>query len=55
MTEDLQQRIDRAVALAKFEAWEQGFASGHSNAMRRMSDEPDAPIPTNPYAPKERA
>ncbi len=31
------------------EAWNQGYTSGHSNAMRKMSDEPDAPTTPNPY------
>jgi hypothetical protein len=31
------------------EAWERGRVSGHSNAMRQMSDEPDAPNTANPY------
>ena len=31
------------------EAWEMGYRSGFSNAMRRMSDEPDAPSTPNPY------
>jgi hypothetical protein len=31
------------------EAWERGYTSGHSNAMRQMSDEPDAPTTVNPY------
>lgn len=30
-------------------AWDQGYASGSSNAMRRMSDEPSAPKTPNPY------
>lgn len=35
-------------------AWDEGYTSGHSNAMRRMSDEPDAPTTPNPYRqPKE--
>lgn len=34
---------------AKAEAWDEGYRSGHSNAMRRMSDEPDAPTTPNPY------
>lgn len=34
-------------ALAK--VWDRGYASGFSNAMRRMSDEPDAPTTPNPY------
>lgn len=31
------------------EAWERGRRAGFSNAMRRMSDEPNAPEPKNPY------
>lgn len=31
------------------QAWERGYASGHSNAMRRMSDEPSAPTTPNPF------
>lgn len=31
------------------EAWEEGYRSGFSNAMRRMSDEPEAPTTPNPY------
>ncbi|HET7327866.1 MAG TPA: hypothetical protein VFJ14_11350 [Nocardioidaceae bacterium] len=31
------------------EAWDKGYTSGHSNAMRRMSDEPHAPTTPNPY------
>lgn len=34
-------------------AWEEGFRSGHSLAMRRMSDEPGATGNPNPY--KEEA
>ena len=33
--------------------WNEGYTSGHSNAMRRMSDEPNAPTSPNPYAAKE--
>ena len=29
--------------------WDEGYRSGHSNAMRRMSDEPNAPTTPNPY------
>lgn len=29
--------------------WEAGYTAGHSNAMRQMSDEPDAPKTPNPY------
>ena len=35
-------------------AWDEGYRSGFSNAMRRMSDEPDAPTTPNPYAPTHR-
>ncbi|UUW88371.1 hypothetical protein [Pimelobacter simplex] len=31
-------------------AWDEGYGSGHSNAMRRMSDEPNAPTTPNPYS-----
>lgn len=37
-------------AAARAEAWDQGYRSGLSNAMRRMSDEPNAPTTPNPYA-----
>jgi hypothetical protein len=40
---------ERDAALA--DAWDRGYTSGHSNAMRRMSDEPDAPTSPNPYRP----
>ena len=41
--------IYRAVRDAKAEAWDAGYRSGHSNAMRQMSDEPDAPKTPNPH------
>lgn len=31
------------------EAWDKGYVAGHSDAMRRMSDEPNAPTSPNPY------
>lgn len=34
---------------ARAEAWDEGYRSGSSNAMRRMSDEPSAPKTANPY------
>ena len=37
------------------DAWTSGYASGSSNAMRRMSDEPCAPATPNPYATNEAA
>lgn len=36
-------------------AWDRGYAAGHSNAMRRMSDEPHAPTSRNPYAEHDPA
>jgi len=35
------------------DVWQAGYASGHSNAMRRMSDEPNAPTTPNPYQQAE--
>lgn len=35
------------------QAWEEGYTSGHSNAMRQMSDEPNAPKSSNPYREDE--
>lgn len=31
------------------QAWQVGYTSGHSRAMRRMSDEPDVHDATNPF------
>lgn len=36
-------------------AWDEGYATGHSRAMRRMSDEPEAPDASNPYRKGEQA
>ena len=36
-------------------AWDRGYTAGHSNAMRRMSDEPNAPTSRNPYAEHDPA
>lgn len=33
----------------KSEGWEEGYTSGHSRAMRMMSDEPNALPGVNPY------
>lgn len=33
-------------------AWDQGYASGRSNAMRYMSDEPNVSPTPNPYRKK---
>lgn len=45
---DLKMVGDAAKAALK-EAWQKGYTSGHSNAMRQMSDEPNAPTAPNPY------
>lgn len=43
-------------AEVKAEAWDEGWNSGTSRAMRRMSDEPTLPLkPTNPYRAAEIA
>ena len=31
------------------DAWDEGYKSGHSRAMRRMSDEPNVDPADNPY------
>jgi predicted phage tail protein len=31
------------------DAWDRGYTSGHSRAMRRMSDEPNVEPGSNPY------
>lgn len=41
--------ITEEAARALAQAWEAGYTSGHSNAMRKMSDEPNAPTTPNPY------
>lgn len=35
--------------LNKASIWDEGYRSGFSNAMRQMSDEPNAPKTPNPY------
>lgn len=42
-------QIEFAVRCIRAEAWEMGYRSGFSNAMRCMSDEPTAPTTPNPY------
>lgn len=39
-------RLRKLVAVA----WQEGYTSGHSRAMRKMSDEPDVEPAPNPYA-----
>lgn len=41
--------IDSITTEAEAKAWQRGYNSGLSNAMRRMSDEPDAPTTSNPF------
>lgn len=45
--------IAKRVTTARAETWTNGYLSGYSNAMRRMSDEPDAPTTPNPYRSTE--
>ena len=42
-------QVEAAVSVARAEAWDKGYTAGHSNAMRRMSDEPNVPKSQNPY------
>lgn len=35
--------------------WDDGYVSGHSNAMRQMSDEPGLPPTPNPYRLDKKA
>lgn len=46
-TEEFFLRVER------HEAWRQGYASGHSRAMRMMTDEPMVQDAVNPYADDE--
>ena len=41
--------FDRWLEQVRAEAWDEGYTSGRSNTMRRMSDEPKAPLTCNPY------
>lgn len=52
-TDEAREEFDRWLNEVKRQAWEEGFRSGHSLAMRRMSDEPGATGNPNPY--KEEA
>ncbi len=40
--------VDR-LTTRQAEVWQEGYVSGHSRAMRRMSDEPNVEPGTNPY------
>lgn len=51
-TRNFQDSLPVAMRQVQEAAWDQGYTSGHSNAMRRMSDEPNAPTTVNPYAKK---
>jgi hypothetical protein len=44
-TEEIVSLIDEALA----RAWDQGYTSGHSRAMRCTSDEPNVEPGKNPY------
>lgn len=43
------QALDLIIKQAQAAAWDRGYTSGHSRAMRRMSDEPDVERAKNPY------
>lgn len=45
----LRAELRAEVARQRERAWDEGYTSGHSNAMRYMSDEPNAPRTPNPY------
>lgn len=45
LTEELEPTLVATAA----DAWDKGYTSGHSRAMRRMSDEPNVEPGTNPY------
>jgi hypothetical protein len=45
----LRPTIDALLTERGERTWDEGYKSGWSNAMRRMSDEPHAPITPNPY------
>lgn len=49
ITRERKELFEEKMRLACVKAWEQGYASGWSNASRRLSDEPNAPITNNPY------
>lgn len=53
-TDEIWDLVEPTVREAKAAAWSNGYASGFSNAMRRMSDEPNAPITPNPYRSEAR-
>ena len=47
--------FDRWLEQVKAGAWDEGYTSGRSNTMRRMSDEPKAPLTHNPYRQETQA
>lgn len=46
---DLATKVAALVRDERAEAWDRGYTSGHSRAMRRMSDEPNVEPGVNPY------
>ena len=48
-SEEFDRWFANVIRLAKAEAWSEGYISGHSRAMRRMSDEPNVDPGVNPY------
>lgn len=53
LSEEFGRWLNKVRTEAKAEAWDEGYTSGHSRAMRRMSDEPNVPPATNPYRKEE--
>lgn len=41
--------MDEAIHAIQADAWDEGYKSGRSRAMRQMSDEPDVKPGKNPY------
>jgi hypothetical protein len=48
-TSDTVDHLEALITEEMAGAWDLGYTAGHSNAMRRMSDEPNAPTSPNPF------
>lgn len=53
ITADVEGNVTISDPTAVKKAWAEGYTAGHSVAMRRMSDEPNAPDAVNPYETEE--
>lgn len=49
MGDEFQETLRAEIRKAKEAAWDEGYTSGHSRAMRYMSDEPNVAPASNPY------